>query len=341
MTQITSLGIPSRTSKILEEHGIRTIEDLTGFCRRELGDLRGIGQKSLDIVEQALAQMGLSLAEDPWGPYVCARHGQARGDTNLESLFLCDECADKFQESAFRGTAPEYVGPPVKGYCLHCNRYLEDIRLRQWFLCGVCDRVVRSIGRSIVADQYVLAWWKHNAKPILQELDLVLTDPPELQPRDREQIEAKIPRVDFTCIDTRSDHVVFGIELKTGRSHISGSSIGSRMGQFQLDNSDCDDILDVVRRDRHPVYLIHAQVIDRADPPTVYYAPVGLWWTDLFSMREHFQGSRRRPRETRIAAYYDVSMFQEMDAFIAHLRDDEPARLRARIESEGVPELYW
>lgn len=341
MATVSSLDIPARVKTVLHKHGIQDTEHLVRFCRRELRDLRGIGPASLDAIESAVTDLGLSLAVDPWAPYVCARHGRASRDTSLVSFFLCDACAGKFSSNAFRGKEPEYEGNAVTGHCLHCNQQLDNIRLRQWFLCRVCDRVVRSIGRSVVADEYAMRWWRQSVKPSFPHLHLRLTDPPTLQPRDPRQAQSNRAEVDFTCVDTRVRLPVFGIELKTGRSRISGTSIGSKMGQFQLDNSDCDDIVDVVSRDGLPVYLAHAQVIDRADPPTVHYAAVGLWWTDLFSMREHFTESRRRPRETRIAAYYDTAMFREMEEFVEHLRQEGPRHVAARIEAEGIPQLYY
>lgn len=340
MVDIHNLNIPPRFHLLLHKHGIHTVEALTKNCRRKLTDIPKIGPKSADLIEKALYDRGLSLAEDPWGPYTCVRHGQPRGDTNLESLFLCDDCATKFKDNAFVGKEPEYVGPYVRGYCSHCNKNLENVCLRQWFLCAVCTRVVKSIGRSVVADNYVQEWWQKNVKPHFPHLDLRLTDPPELQSyADRSQV--KESQVDFSCINTQSKETIFSIELKTGRAHISGSSIGSKMGQFQLDNSDCDDILAVAHREQLPIYLAHAQVIDRASPPTIYYAGVGLWWTDLFSMRDHFTGSRTRPRETRSAGYYNIDMFNDMDLFIEHLRNNGPEKYKARLKSEGIPELYW
>jgi len=167
-----------------------------------------------------------------------------------------------------------------------------------------------------------------------------LTDPPELRPYSHAQTEPKIARVDFACTDTASAVDIFGIELKTGRSHIRGTGVGSKMQQFQLDHSDCDDILSVVLNKRFPVYLVHAQVIDRADPPTTYFVAVGLWWTDMFSMKPHHEASRKRPRETRIAAYYDTSMFREMSSFVEHLKSGGSIELAERLRAEGIPELY-
>ena len=46
--------------------------------------------------------------------------------------------------------------------------------------------------------------------------------------------------------DEQSGVDAFGFELKTGKSYISGTAqVGARMGQFQLDTTDCDDITTV------------------------------------------------------------------------------------------------
>jgi hypothetical protein len=336
---LSRLNLPSRIEGLLEAHGIRTVEELVNLPSREVSSLPGIGPKALAVIEKALVEGGLSWAEDAWGPYTCARHAEPSWDTTLQSLFLCPECRDLFRDQPFRGTPPEYVGPAVPGYCLHCNRRFDDIRLSQWYLCTVCDRVVRSIGRSVAADDSVLAWWRENVASELPHLELRLTDPPELQSRERDR-EPRIGQPDFTCTDTAAAEVLFGIELKTGRSYVGRGSIGSKMQQFQLDHSDCDEIVEVVRRDEIPVYLAHAQVIDRADPPTLRYVAIGLWWTDLFAMSEHYRESRRRPRETRRAAYYSTDMFRGMEDFIEHLRAGGPHQMKERLVREGTPNLY-
>jgi len=282
----------------------------------------------------------MSLADDPFGPYTCARHGQPRGDTSLASMFLCDNCAAEFQSNAFHDKDPEYIGPSVWGYCFHCNRRFDNVRLRQWYLCNICYRVVASIGRSVVADDYLQNWWRERIQAHFEHLRLELVDPPEVRSYDPNEAHDGEVQVDFICTDDRRTEPLFGIELKTGRGYVQGTSIGTKMGRFQLDHSDCDAILAVARREMIPVYLAHAQVIDRAAPPTVHYVAVGLWWTDLFSMREYYRGSRIRPRENRPAAYYDINMFKGMTAFEEHLRDNGPEAMKTRLAAEGIPNLY-
>lgn len=340
MVDIANFNVPVRVRQLLFGHGIRTTRELTAYCRRELSVLPGIGPKSLDLIEEALGERDQSLAHDPYGPYTCIRHGQPRGDTSLKSLFLCDNCATEFQNNAFRGQAPEYVGTPVRGYCLHCNQRFDNIRMRQWYLCVICNRVVQSIGRSVVADEYLSNWWEQQMQPHFPHLRFELIDPPELRPYDQDQAHGGESTVDFICTDTDLDQPIFGIELKTGRGYVRGTAIGTQMGQFQLDHSDCDAILAVVNRDDLPVYLFHAQVIDRASPPTVYSVAVGLWWTDLFSMHDYYTQSRTRPRENRPAAYFNTAMFRDMDTFIEHLRDNGPQNIKDRMDAEGIPNLY-
>jgi hypothetical protein len=331
-------SLPAGVRAKLEAASLTTIEALAACSGRDLLDVRGIGRKALGSIEKVLSDHGLGFAEDEWAPYTCAREAKPSMDTQLSSMFLCDKCAADFQKLAFNGTEPSYLAEEVEGYCLHCNK-LRQVRLRQWYLCGVCDRVMRSIGRSVVADRYVLDWWNESVQREVPHLRLSSVDEPKLRPR-RKGGAAKVPSVDFIGED-QNDKPEFGIELKTGRSYISGRSIGPRMQRFQLDHGDCDDITSVVKSmGLLPVYLFHAQVIDRTMPPTVRFVGVGLWWTDLPAMEENYITSARRPREAKTAAYYDRKMFRGSANFAEHLADGGPARLRQLMQSEGIPALY-
>lgn len=340
MTSVEALSIPERYCTILRSNSINTVEDLISYCKREILFLHRIGPRACDVIENALEEEGFELAPDEYAPYTCARHGQPRGDVSLTSLFLCESCKRDFQINAFRGKTPEWVSEPIEGYCLYCNQQRDDIKIYQWYLCAICARVVKSIGRSVAANNYLLAWWNRHIQPQFPHLHLELVDDPELRPYDPNEAHNGPSQVDFICTDQNTGEPVFGIELKTGRGNVGGSSIGTKMARFQLDNSDCDAIMEVAQREGFPVYLAHAQVIDRNSPPTTYYVAVGLWWTDPFSMQENFEVSRQRPRENRPAAYFKTGMFYDTPALITHLQNDGPTQIKERIEREGHPALY-
>ena len=181
MTALTDLGLSRRVLNVLDANGIATTEQLIALNDRELLGLHRFGCSALDEVRDALDDAGLELAEDPYAPYVCVREGKEARDANLSSFFLCDECATKWQVDAFDGEDAEYVGPRTGGFCINCNVDRSDVRLRQWILCGNCDRVARSIGRSVVADRYVLNRWNAVIRPRAPALTIDSTDRPTLR----------------------------------------------------------------------------------------------------------------------------------------------------------------
>ncbi len=272
----------------------------------------------------------------PYDVYVCVRHNSSRKDAALRSFYLCDECTSSFVEGAFHSAAPVYEGERLFGYCSLCNRRSDAIRLRQWCLCTTCERVARSMGRGMVAAQYVLDWWESNILPISPALELQQTDPPILRARgDRKTEGPKECRADFTATERSTALDALTLELKTGRS-----PIGAGMSQFQLDTTDCDDILTVVREKLVPGYIIHAQVVEQFDPPTSFYRAVGLWWTDVFRMGEAFQSVRRRQTEQRYAAFFKRSAFSAMETFVEEIRSERYRELSSRLRADGLPEMY-
>lgn len=341
MTSLSALGLSRRVLAVLDASGFSEVRELVAMNERELLALPRVGARTVEEVKAALEATGLELAADEYAPYVCARHGAAAWDANLSNLFLCDDCTIGWKTEAFAEQPPEYVGASVDGYCLNCNVLRDDVRLRQWFLCGTCERVARSIGRSVVAERFVAERWSEIVAPHPAGLFLRSTDIPSLRRRERDASVTKRAEIDFAVRDERSGIDVFGFELKTGKSYISGTAqVGARMGQFQLDTSDCDDITTVIEREAIPVYLLHVQVIDRAAPPTVQYVALGAWWTDIFRMSAHFRHVQTRPRETRDAAYYDTAMFEDFGTFADHVRNGGHERLAERLRDEGVPALY-
>lgn len=279
-----------------------------------------------------MSTVGAALAEDPLAPYYCARHGAAAWDTRLCSFVLCDECIEQFR-SAFQGTAPVFSEALFGGYCQNCNTEFDRLHLAQWLLCGTCERVARSIGRGVAAEDFVLDEFERVMSGTGLEIEQV--DLPILRPLS-ESVEAAI---DFTI--SKEGTPLASIELKTGRNHLGGwATVGSKASQFQLDHGDCDAMTEVATREGVLVYLMHAQVIDRAVPPTTRFVGTGLWWIDPFSFSESYQSSRTRPRETKIAAYFAIDRFRPFDEFRDHYESGEFEALRQRIIKDGPPPLY-
>ncbi len=317
----------------LQGAGLKSTDDLTALCDRELLQIPGIGRKTVDAIESALTDAEMSLAGDALGRYTCARHGRPAGDAGLSSFFLCQSCTEEWIEHAFAGTDSEWEGDKATGYCIACNAR-KEVRLRQWFLCAICERVARSIGRSVEAERQLADIW---AKSAGRGWKLRPIDPPRLL-RPNSKVDSKVASLDFLV--SRKGRELVGIELKTGRGEIGGTGVGTRMGRFQLDVSDCDDILDAARAAGVVPYVFHAQVIDRAEPPTVRHVATGLWWAEYLSLRSAFIETRQRPREHRPAAYFDVAAFSPVGELVSHLAttdlDDEIDKLKRA----GWPSLY-
>jgi hypothetical protein len=339
----TGLDLPSRAGSALTRNGITNADTLVSLNARELRALPGVGPSTVNQVLDALAAADLVLAEDPWAPYVCARDSRQASDVDLATFFLCALCATQYANGAFSGAQPEWQGTQlIEGYCGHCNKLRSDISVVQWLLCGVCERVVRSIGRGRAAARYVVQVWEQSIASQVSQIVLRETDPPELRPRGRRSDPDRKSLADFTGFSIhKPGTALFGLELKSGKNAAAASGgIGTPMARFQLDTTDCDDILSVVAREGIPVYLVHAQVMGRAFPPTERFNGVGFWWTDLWAMYSHFKYVEIRPRETRNAAYYDTRMFRALPSLAEHLSSGGHILDRERLRKEGQPNLY-
>jgi hypothetical protein len=337
------LNLPRRVIAALVRNQITSTEALVSLNARQLRALPGVGPGTMDQIIDALAEAGLVLAEDPWAPYACVRHGGQGSDVSLATFFLCGACRELYAIGAFSNEEPAWVGTQsIEGYCGHCNTLRSDIRVTQWFLCGVCERVVRSIGRGLAAARYVMEVWERDIASSVPRIVLKETDPPELRPQGRRSEAIRDSIADFTGFSTgQAGTPLFGFELKSGKSAASANGgIGPPMQRFQLDTTDCDDILSVVTREGIPVYLVHVQVIGRARPPTERFHGVGFWWTDLWTMQSYFENVQVRPRETRNAAYYDRRMFKGVSALAEHLASDGYILDRERLRKEGPPWIY-
>lgn len=338
------LPLPPRAVSALVRNGITTVAELLQLNIRELKALPGVGPGTLSLVLNALADADLTLTADPWAQYVCVRHGQQAGDVGLATFFLCQGCQIEYSNRAFNGAQPEWLSSEkVEGYCGHCNEAKTDISVVQWNLCAVCSRVVRSIGRSLAASNYTTRVWNEYVAPYVPTIELIETDPPELRAARRGSESDRESLPDFVGFSRdEPGRPLFGLELKSGKKAASAKSgVGQPMARFQLDTTDCDDIMAVVDREQCPIYLVHVQVIGRAQPPTERFHGIGFWWTDLWSMESHFVNVQIRPIETRNAAYYNIGMFQPVQALAEYLADGGHSRDRRRLADSARPSLYW
>ncbi|HAU37978.1 MAG TPA: hypothetical protein DCX07_09720 [Phycisphaerales bacterium] len=263
----------------------------------------------------------------------CVRHARPRKDVKLRHFFLCDACTRQWVQEAFDGNEPCTYGDPVDGYCLLCNK-VTSVRLQTWFLCDICERVARSIGRNHVAEKAIMDFWAEKIRPKCPHLAIAQNDVSSLRPRRSDDVSGEGP-LDFLVTDEETGQTVFGIENKTGRSSIKD------MSQFQLDVSDCDSILHHVRELNIPAYIIHAQVLEMWQPPTMGFHAVGLWWSDIYRMTENFVSVKMRRMENRGAAYFKRAAFAPISTFGDELYDEGgQLRLIQRFRAEGIPQMY-
>ncbi|TMU92389.1 hypothetical protein [Streptomyces sp. DASNCL29] len=329
------MSFTSTVKKRLLRAQVTSIEQLLALNERELRSRSNIGPKTVSDINKALAKAGLSLAADPYEPYECARDAKVVRDADLRSYFLCDQCRDDYAERAFGERSPIWVsGERIDGYCGHCNE-LQVVRLSQWFLCGTCDRVVRSLGRGRASVKFVESSWAEISPP---GLSLRETDPVELRPRGRRSDVDRVAQADFMA-DGVSGEAVLGVELKSGRRALPGGGVGEPMPRFQLDTTDCDDITAAAEALNVPVFLIHAQIIGRAHAPTERYVGVGLWFARPWDMLQHREAVKQRSLEARDAAYFKTKMFRPFAEFPAYVKDELGADLES-MRQVGFPDLY-
>ena len=230
VSAIESLDLGKSHVRRLREAGVTTLSELAQRNRREIGAIRGIGPKTLDKIEQAASEAGIRLAVDPLTPYQCVREGRDAWDVRLCSFFLCDDCVADWTRSAFRLHGPLYDEVLLSGTCQNCNRNFEALRLAQWFLCGNCERVARSIGRSVAAEEYVANRFEELFRGT--SLRVVQLDHPVLRAHYARMLDTKTATIDFAICN--GEEKIAGIELKTGRNHLGGwAPVGSKIATFQ------------------------------------------------------------------------------------------------------------
>jgi hypothetical protein len=261
--------------------------------------------------------------------FECARCGTSGKSLTLSSFFLCDKCTDKLVTSAFNNNNPLFEECQVEGYCYLCGDWTR-VKLRQWILCEDCNRIVHSYPIGILAQKCVLEWLNQNIFSIKFEL----TDPVTLSPYSKKRKMKKRPQPDITGYDDKGNKILM-IEVKTGRSSIN------YMKNFQLDISDCDDILENVKREQIAAYIFHVQIVEVFTPPTSRFICGGFWWTNIFELSASFQRTiKRRIDRGKIAAYYDPRCFKPADLFIKEMKNRDYEILTKRLRKGDIPDLY-
>lgn len=265
--------------------------------------------------------------------YLCARHNKERRDTRLVSIFLCDDCLKLLKEKALNNKNPECEGSELQGYCGCC---LENKKVKQRFiyLCTVCERIIRSYAIEKAATGLILKRWDELNQLVPTGISLVVVDPVEPMTYDvhKRRKENHTSNPDFLGID-KTKNPIFAIEMKTGKNPIS------KMSAFQLDVSDCDDILAFYGKLRLPTYLFHVEVVSEFYPPTEVFVGRNAWWLNVFEMEKCFKETRMRQREQRPAAYYDKKCFHKLDVFLEHLSSADFKTFEDE-SKKSIPTLY-
>jgi len=269
--------------------------------------------------------------------YKCDRHSSVRADSRLVGLFLCDECKEMFQSKLFSGVDPAFSYSTVTGYCSYCGNK-KQVREHFWYLCGICERIAKSYAAEQAATSFISDWWTRAVKSddLLKKFELKRTDPVRLMGFEEHQKWKQSPHEsnpDFTGIDSSTGKRLFAIEMKTGRSSIK------KMSAFQLDVSDCNDILSFVRELRIPSYLFHVQVVEEYQPPTFRKVAVNGWWMSVIDMETAFKEIRTRQREQRPAAFFKRTAFKPLDDFLTHIKSEEMTAIGKELKSR-LPHLY-
>jgi len=199
----------------------------------------------------------------------------------------------------------------IKGYCLYCGKY-TNVRQYFYFLCEICERIIHSYGKELAARNFILSWWNEvRQRYNLDDIELKVEDPvvPMSYIEHRRYKKQSKPKPDFVAV--KGNQPLFVIEMKTGRGSIN------EMSRFQLDISDCDDILGFLQQPQYhaPTFLFHVQVLEDYKPPTIKYVGVNAWWASLYELEKNVMEVKMRPRERRLAVYYRKNVFRPIIEF--------------------------
>jgi hypothetical protein len=124
-------------------------------------------------------------------------------------------------------------------------------------------------------------------------------------------------------------------ELKSGKRSID------EFTTFQLDQSDCDDITNVVSSSALPALVLHVQYERTFLPPSFEIQGKGVWWTDIRKMKAGFvKAERRRLESDKIAAHFSRTCFEPLETLPAALQGGLIPDLAVWLKDEGELRLY-
>lgn len=267
----------------------------------------------------------------------CARHERSQTSRNLVSIYLCDDCTRRLVARALNERPPVYHGETVDGYCGLCNDR-KQVTLRQWFICFRCWPVVKSYQKAVAPPQALRSYWIEHVVPVAPHFELTETDEVVLAPyrvggKTKRAAAEELEDSDFLVSELTSDGPMprFHIELKAGPGSIE------TMREFQLDVNDFNDIVGVTRNNGRPVYVFHVQLDSQYLPPTRRTLHAGLWWSDIYTMREHTKRVARRRDESKQAVYFNTAAFQPVETFLPEVTERRFETLARRV-AEAPPE---
>jgi hypothetical protein len=265
---------------------------------------------------------------------LCVRCRQQRNDVDRAHVFWCDACSLVHQRDAFGGDPPLYVAAPGTGRCEFCDQ-LVQVSYRQWLLCRICQLVLGAYRRGRVSAAYALARLREVVEPVLPDVVFNEADPVLIQAATRGGRRRTLAtRLDLEALRRADGMRAFWVEVKTG------PGAADEMGRFQLDCSDCDDIVNVVRTSGLPAFVVHCQVRKVPEPPTMRLTGHALWWTDLDTFRDSFIEIENRRDERKRAAYFDPACFRPIESFGEFLSSGGLDEAIERLAADGCPGLY-
>jgi hypothetical protein len=238
---------------------------------------------------------------------------------------------------AFNDRAPVFHGEAIAGFCGLCNLH-GDVNMRQWFVCGPCWNIVIAYQKSITASTAVREWWEQKIKPAFKTLSLTETEPVYLAPYVRGkttklQNAASLEILDFLVTDESVTPAkpLFHIEQKTGPTSIE------EMDTFQLDVNDYNDIAGACNFTTTPSYIVHVQAGRHYVFPTRRTTVLGMWWTDIFTLKEHQLRVAQRRNEDKRAISFNPSAFKPIDTFSDELTTKGYQKLAATLATSQIP----